>query len=189
MASRCCGNLLSLPNQYDTKNPARESHLGGRQEAALFQGLFVARPGSCPGPSRVTNQMHSVGLEMSLEKSLKFRQRKISKYILRSTPDRRTLLSEPQLSPRKRNTRGGHAASRPLVQVPLRHWLLGVLFVCRGSGPLSRGATPQPDRHSSPAARGGSRRPSLLQPRPMPRSRTSTDRARSRRKVGWPKFV
>src|SRR6267143_6736916 len=30
MASRCCGNRLSLPNQYDTENPARESLVGGR---------------------------------------------------------------------------------------------------------------------------------------------------------------
>src|ERR1700676_5503807 len=78
MASRCCGSRLSLPNQYDTKTP-RASLSSAAARSRTLSGLFVARPGIYPGPSRVTNQVHSVGLEMSLEKSLKFRQRKISK--------------------------------------------------------------------------------------------------------------
>jgi len=43
MASRCCGNRLSLPNQYDTQTPARVSRCG-HQEAASTSGPFVARP-------------------------------------------------------------------------------------------------------------------------------------------------
>src|SRR5260370_16955006 len=48
MASRCCGNRLSLPNQYDTKTPRASLSLataGGRS----VSGLFVARPALLPG--------------------------------------------------------------------------------------------------------------------------------------------
>jgi len=42
MASRCCGNRLSLPKPVRHENPAREPLVGGRQEAALFTA--VRRP-------------------------------------------------------------------------------------------------------------------------------------------------
>jgi hypothetical protein len=66
--------VIAKPVRHE--NPARESFVGGCQEAALVQGCSSPAPLFCPGPSRVTNPMHSVG---------RFRQRKISK-ILTSCP-------------------------------------------------------------------------------------------------------
>src|SRR2546421_12563778 len=48
MASRCCGSRLSLPNQYDTKNPARETLGGGRWQPRCSMG-----PVRCPSRYRL----------------------------------------------------------------------------------------------------------------------------------------
>src|ERR1700738_532918 len=87
MASRCCGSRLSLPNQYDTKTPRASLSVAAARRPRCFSGLFVARPEIRPGPSRVTNHIHSVGLEISLEKFPNFRQRKISKNSFRAFPN------------------------------------------------------------------------------------------------------
>src|SRR5690242_6655596 len=120
MASRCCGNRLSLPNQYDTKTP-RESHVGGRQEAALFQGC--SSPVRDLARDRLASRIRCTAWvsKCPWRNLSNFGKEIFRKISLRSTPDRRTLPFEPQPSPRKRNTHEGQAASRPQVQVPLPH--------------------------------------------------------------------
>src|SRR6266852_5725096 len=128
MASRCCGNRLSLPNQYDTKTPRASLSLaaaGGRS----VSGLFVARPALLPGTVSRHESDAQRGSRNVLGEISQISAKKNFEIILRSSPDRRTPPSEPQPSPRKRNTREGQAASRPQVQVPLRHYLVGVFFV------------------------------------------------------------
>jgi hypothetical protein len=51
--------VVAKPVRHE--NPARESLVGGRREAALFQGCSLPFPGSCPGLSRVTNLKHRRG--------------------------------------------------------------------------------------------------------------------------------
>ena len=79
MASRCCGSRLSLPNQYDTKTPRASLSSAAAKKPRLFLGC------SSPVPAIVRDYLASRikytawVSKMSLEKFLKFRQRKISK--------------------------------------------------------------------------------------------------------------
>lgn len=66
MASRPCGNRLSLRNQYDTKNPARECLYGRpKSDRPYRQGWLQPTPDS-PEDPRVTKNPQG-GLEMSVE--------------------------------------------------------------------------------------------------------------------------
>jgi hypothetical protein len=73
MASRLCGNRLSLRNQYDTKNPARECLYGRPQSDRRYRQGWLQ---PCPDPvgatpdspvdPRVTKNPQG-GFEMSVE--------------------------------------------------------------------------------------------------------------------------
>jgi hypothetical protein len=66
MASRPCGNRLSLRNQYDTKNPARECLYGRAQSARRYhQGWLQPTPDSPEDPRVMKNPQG--GFEMSVE--------------------------------------------------------------------------------------------------------------------------
>jgi hypothetical protein len=52
MASRCCGNRLSLPNQYDTQTPARVSRCG-RQDRLYIRAV------RCPSRSFLRDSLAS----------------------------------------------------------------------------------------------------------------------------------
>lgn len=85
MASRCCGNRLSLPNQYDTKTPRASLSFGGCQEAAVYQGRSLPAGSFVPDGLASRIKLHSVRLEMPLEKFLKFHGKNFGKF-LRSFP-------------------------------------------------------------------------------------------------------
>lgn len=88
MASRCCGNRLSLPNQYDTKTP-RASVLSAAAKkprfASVYQGRSLPAGSFVPGGLASRIKLHSVRLEMPLEKFLKFQEKNFGKF-LRSFP-------------------------------------------------------------------------------------------------------
>src|SRR4029077_4464676 len=130
MASRCCGNRLSLPNQYDTQTPRASLSSSAARKPRYFRA--VRRPPRDLARDRLASRITCTAWvskcpwrNLSNFGKEKFRIR------LQSSPDRRTVPSEPRPSPRKRNTRGGQAASRPQVQVPPRHWRPGILHVGR----------------------------------------------------------
>src|SRR5580700_5042188 len=77
MASLACGKRLSLRNQYDTKNPARECFLLRSSNGRRFpQGDSSPIPRGAGTCSR-HEKIYSVGFEMSVENFFRKKIRKI----------------------------------------------------------------------------------------------------------------
>jgi hypothetical protein len=92
MASLCCGNRLSLRNQYDTKTPRASLSL---LVALGGLGLLAACLDLRSRLTRVTNPMHTVRFDI-LRNFQKSREKKISRKNSFGAPGRRTLSSELQ---------------------------------------------------------------------------------------------
>jgi len=114
MASRCCGNRLSLPNQYDTKTPRASLSLAAARRPRYFTAVRRP-PGILPGTVSRHESHAQRGSRNVLGEISQISAKKISTKSSELS-DRRTLPSEPRPSLENVTPRG-QAASRPQVQV------------------------------------------------------------------------
>lgn len=140
MASRACGNRLSLRNQYDTKTP-RASSQGLRPGPAPEHSVGRTKLASRKNPQRgfrVAPGQAGVPLKLSVENFLEPARSRLAWATKKSSgapevpPD--SSCAEQHKSFPTYHLRGG-AASRPGGQVPELHWWFGFPIKevsCRG---------------------------------------------------------
>ena len=92
MASRCCGNRLSLRNQYDTKTPRASLYSLWPWEAI---GLLAACLDLHSRLTRVTNPMHSVRFDILRKSSKISREENLPEKFLRSARPPDSVLRTP----------------------------------------------------------------------------------------------